>query len=175
MTHLPSTTTLAYHGEASYPTRPVSATTTTGSRSEAQLPSCRHTRRRAGCRACIHLMFRNQEDQNTAMRCPAVPPRFHHRESPPHDKGCLRSWFVPCARVAPLMPPLNLKLPKPVHPESENEEESSPTIETLQDSPTQEEPPFPASRPLSLSSVSIDVLGTVLQVRMHRRLCCHLS
>jgi hypothetical protein len=47
--------------------------------------------------------------------------------------------------------------------ESENQEESSPTSETSQDSLTQEEPPVPASRPLSLSPTSIDVLGTRLR------------
>ncbi len=53
--------------------------------------------------------------------------------------------------------------------ESENQEESSLTRETSQDSPiTQEEPPVPASRPLSLSPTSIEVLGTLLRYHIHR-------
>ncbi|KAI9507239.1 hypothetical protein F5148DRAFT_981682 [Russula earlei] len=48
--------------------------------------------------------------------------------------------------------------------ESENQEESSPISETSQESPAQEELPPPASRPLSLSPTSIDVLGTLLSV-----------
>ena len=47
--------------------------------------------------------------------------------------------------------------------ENDSQDESSPTSETSQDSPTQEEPPIPASRPLSLSPTSIDVLGTLLR------------
>lgn len=47
--------------------------------------------------------------------------------------------------------------------DSENQQESIPTRETPQDSPSQEEPPVPASRPLSLSPTSIDVLGTLLR------------
>jgi hypothetical protein len=47
--------------------------------------------------------------------------------------------------------------------ESENQEELSPTRESSQDLPTQEEPPIPASRPLSLSPTSIEVLGTLLR------------
>lgn len=47
--------------------------------------------------------------------------------------------------------------------ESENQEGSSPTSETSQDSPTQEDLIVPASRPLSLSPTSIDVLGTLLR------------
>jgi hypothetical protein len=47
--------------------------------------------------------------------------------------------------------------------ESENQQESSPTRGAPQDSPSQEEPPVPASRPLSLSPTSIDVLGTLLR------------
>ncbi|KAI9451124.1 hypothetical protein BJY52DRAFT_130832 [Lactarius psammicola] len=48
--------------------------------------------------------------------------------------------------------------------ESENQEESSATSETSQEQPAQEDPPVPASRPLSLSPTSIDVLGTLLSV-----------
>ena len=47
--------------------------------------------------------------------------------------------------------------------ENENQEESSSTSETPQDSPTQEESLVPASRPLSLSPTSIEVLGTLLR------------
>lgn len=47
--------------------------------------------------------------------------------------------------------------------ESENQEESSATSETSQEQPVQEDPPVPASRPLSLSPTSIDVLGTLLR------------
>lgn len=47
--------------------------------------------------------------------------------------------------------------------ESENQHESSPARETPQDLPTQEEPPVPTTRPLSLSPTSIDVLGTLLR------------
>ncbi|KAH9055240.1 hypothetical protein EDB87DRAFT_1341414 [Lactarius vividus] len=48
--------------------------------------------------------------------------------------------------------------------ESENQEESSATSEASQEQPVQEDPPVPASRPLSLSPTSIDVLGTLLSV-----------
>ena len=47
--------------------------------------------------------------------------------------------------------------------ESDSQDESSPTSETSQESPMQDEPPIPASRPLSLSPTSIDVLGTLLR------------
>lgn len=47
--------------------------------------------------------------------------------------------------------------------ENDNQDESSPSREISQDSPAQEEPPVPASRPLSLSPTSIDVLGTLLR------------
>jgi hypothetical protein len=47
--------------------------------------------------------------------------------------------------------------------ESENQEELNPTSETSQGSPTQEEPPVPASRPLFPSPTSIDVPGTLLR------------
>ncbi|KAI0250444.1 hypothetical protein BJV78DRAFT_1283231 [Lactifluus subvellereus] len=47
--------------------------------------------------------------------------------------------------------------------ESESQEESSPITETSLEPPAQEEPPVPASRPLSLSPTSIDVLGTLLR------------
>lgn len=48
--------------------------------------------------------------------------------------------------------------------ESENQEESSATSEASQEQPVQDDPPVPASRPLSLSPTSIDVLGTLLSV-----------
>ena len=54
--------------------------------------------------------------------------------------------------------------------DSENQQESSPTRETPQDLPTQEEPPVPASRPLSLSPTSIDVLGTLLRYNVQHSL-----
>jgi hypothetical protein len=54
--------------------------------------------------------------------------------------------------------------------ESESQQESSPTRETPQDSPTQEEPPVAASRPLSLSPTSIDVLGTLLRYNIQHSL-----
>ena len=54
--------------------------------------------------------------------------------------------------------------------ESENQQELSPTGESPQDSPTQEESPVPASRPLSLSPTSIDVLGTLLRYNIQHSL-----
>ncbi|KAH8986083.1 hypothetical protein EDB86DRAFT_2299572 [Lactarius hatsudake] len=48
--------------------------------------------------------------------------------------------------------------------ETENQEESSATSEASQEQPVQDDPPVPASRPLSLSPTSIDVLGTLLSV-----------
>lgn len=54
--------------------------------------------------------------------------------------------------------------------ESENQQESNLTRETPQDSPTHEEPPVPASRPLSLSPTSIDVLGTLLRYNIQHSL-----
>ncbi|KAH9028693.1 hypothetical protein EDB85DRAFT_2255334 [Lactarius pseudohatsudake] len=48
--------------------------------------------------------------------------------------------------------------------ESENQEESSATGDASQEQPVQDDPPVPASRPLSLSPTSIDVLGTLLSV-----------
>ncbi|KAH9046673.1 hypothetical protein EDB84DRAFT_1465252 [Lactarius hengduanensis] len=48
--------------------------------------------------------------------------------------------------------------------ESENQEESSATSDASQEQPVQDDPPVPASRPLSLSPTSIDVLGTLLSV-----------
>ena len=50
-----------------------------------------------------------------------------------------------------------------VSTESENQEVSSATSEASQEQPVQEETPVPASRPLSLSPTSIDVLGTLLR------------
>lgn len=47
--------------------------------------------------------------------------------------------------------------------DSENQDGSSPTSESSQESPLQEEPPVSASRPLSLSPTSIEVLGTLLR------------
>ena len=52
--------------------------------------------------------------------------------------------------------------------ENENQEESISTREISQDTPAQEEPPVPASRPLSLSPTSIDVLGTLLRYTVAR-------
>lgn len=54
--------------------------------------------------------------------------------------------------------------------DSENQQESSSTRETPQDLPAQEEPPVPASRPLSLSPTSIDVLGTLLRYNIQHSL-----
>ena len=50
-----------------------------------------------------------------------------------------------------------------VSTESENQEASSATSEASQEQPVQEDTPVPASRPLSLSPTSIDVLGTLLR------------
>ena len=47
--------------------------------------------------------------------------------------------------------------------ESENKEASSATSEASQEQPVQEDTAAPASRPLSLSPTSIDVLGTLLR------------
>ena len=47
--------------------------------------------------------------------------------------------------------------------DSENQELSSATSDTSQEQPVQEDSPVPASRPLSLSPTSIEVLGTLLR------------
>ena len=46
---------------------------------------------------------------------------------------------------------------------NDSQDESSPISESSQELSTQDEPPIPASRPLSLSPTSIEVLGTLLR------------
>ncbi|KAH9953134.1 hypothetical protein BC827DRAFT_1273804 [Russula dissimulans] len=104
----------------------------------------------------------SEPSETAPRRASSVPP------PPPGERASRRrlsDLLVPMrSRRSSYVAPQSQSSESSASVESEIQEESSLISDMPQDSPIQEEPPVPASRPLSLSPTSIEVLGTLLSV-----------
>jgi len=140
------------------------------------LPEARRNYPAAGTLVVVQgVVHTSDVSQSTSPEISEPTPRRASSVPPPGDRPSPRrlSGLLPRpmrSRRSSYAAPDSQSSETSASTETENQEESSPTRETPQDSPTQESL-VPASRPLSLSPTSIDVLGTLLRYNKHRSFC----
>jgi len=137
------------------------------------LPEARRNFPAAGTLVVVQGVVHTDVSQPGSSETSEVAPRRASSVPPPGDRGPRRRFSDLLARPmrsrrSSYAAPDSQFSETSASTESENQEESSPTREASQGSPSQEEHPVPASRPLSLSPTSIDVLGTLLRYDIHR-------